>query len=163
QKLLNIYSVGLIGLVLAKLLTISFYSCNSTKVLVKISLIIIILTQIMNILFVYIFNNLGLSISNIVSYYIQVILLYLYLLKNKLFFFNYNVVNFLFKIIISVLVMSFILIKILSLMSNWDNISIFYRLVRISLLIIIGLLVYFFTLWITGLKLKEIFYFYYNF
>ncbi|MCV2526207.1 MAG: murein biosynthesis integral membrane protein MurJ [Candidatus Lightella neohaematopini] len=163
QKLLSVYSTGLIGLVLTKLLTISFYSRNNTKVLIKMSLIIIVLTQIMNILFVYIFDNLGLSISNIVSYYIQVIFLYFYLLKNKLFFFNYNVANFLFKIIISVLVMSFILIKLLALMPSWDNISIFYRLIRISLLIMIGILVYFFTLWITGLKLKEIFYFYYNF
>ncbi|MCV2524664.1 MAG: hypothetical protein N4P93_00310, partial [Candidatus Lightella neohaematopini] len=82
---------------------------------------------------------------------------------NKLFSFNYNVVTFLSKIIISVLIMSFVLIKLLSLMPNWDNISIFYKLIRISLLIMVGVLVYFFTLWITGLKLKEIFYFYYNF
>ncbi|MCV2525610.1 MAG: murein biosynthesis integral membrane protein MurJ, partial [Candidatus Lightella neohaematopini] len=57
QKLLIIYSIGLIGLVLTKLLTISFYSCNNTKVLIKVSIIIVILTQIMNILFVHIFSN----------------------------------------------------------------------------------------------------------
>ncbi|MCV2506420.1 MAG: murein biosynthesis integral membrane protein MurJ [Candidatus Lightella neohaematopini] len=162
QKLLNIYSIGLIGLVLTKLLTISFYSCNSTKVLIKISLVVIILTQIMNILFVHIFSNLGLSISNVISYYIQVSLLCFYLLKNKLFFFNYNIVNFLFKIVLSVLVMSLTLIKVLSLMPNWDNTSIFYKLIRILLLVIVGTLIYFFTLWITGLNLKKFFYFYYN-
>ncbi len=60
---LQAYGVGLIGLILVKILAPGFYSRQNIKTPVKIALIVLICTQLLNLVFVPLFAHAGLALS----------------------------------------------------------------------------------------------------
>ncbi|WP_032487622.1 murein biosynthesis integral membrane protein MurJ, partial [Yersinia pestis] len=63
QRALVAYSVGLMGLIVVKVLAPGFYSRQNIKTPVKIAIITLILTQVMNLIFIGPFKHAGLSLS----------------------------------------------------------------------------------------------------
>ncbi|SPX10690.1 integral membrane protein MviN [Escherichia coli] len=63
QRALIAYSVGLIGLIVVKVLAPGFYSRQDIKTPVKIAIVTLILTQLMNLAFIGPLKHAGLSLS----------------------------------------------------------------------------------------------------
>ena len=77
------YSVGLAGLILVKVLAPGFYSRQDIRTPVKIALGVLVLTQLMNLVFVRLFAHAGLALSIGLASLVNAALLYRGLRKRK--------------------------------------------------------------------------------
>lgn len=83
QRALIAYSVGLIGLIVVKVLAPGFYSRQDIKTPVKIAIVTLILTQLMNLAFIGPLKHAGLSLSIGLAACLNASLLYWQLRKRK--------------------------------------------------------------------------------
>ncbi len=84
QRALIAYSVGLIGLIVVKVLAPGFYSRQDIKTPVKIAIVTLILTQLMNLAFIGPLKHAGLSLSIGLAACLNASLLYWQLRKQKI-------------------------------------------------------------------------------
>ncbi|BBA84631.1 putative lipid II flippase MurJ [endosymbiont of Euscepes postfasciatus] len=155
QKALIAYSIGLIGIILVKILTPSFYSHQDTKTPLKVSLISFFATQILNFILIAKLEHIGLSLSMGITACFNSALLYWYLIKKGLFIPKNGWKQFFKKIIISVFIMSLSLIIILEYMPDWEIGGILSRLSRLIFIILFGFLIYILSLLSLGFRLKD--------
>ncbi len=83
QRALIAYSVGLIGLIVVKVLAPGFYSRQDIKTPVKIAIVTLILTQLMNLAFIGSLKHAGLSLSIGLAACLNASLLYWQLRKQR--------------------------------------------------------------------------------
>ncbi|UDG79373.1 putative lipid II flippase MurJ [Candidatus Ecksteinia adelgidicola] len=150
------YSIGLIGLILVKILAQSFYSRQETKTPVKIAIISLIMTQIMNLVFLNTLKHVGLALSIALAASVNAMLLYWKLRQKKIFQPQPGWLIFFIKLGIAVLVMTGVLIGFIWwLMPCWDQGNMLERLLRLLAVIIIGMTSYFSILACLGLRIKN--------
>ena len=106
QRALVAYSVGLIGLIVVKVLAPGFYSRQDIKTPVKIAVVTLIMTQVMDLAFIGPLKHAGLSLSIGLAACLNASLLYWQLRKQKIFTPQPGWTWFLARLVISVLVMS---------------------------------------------------------
>ncbi len=121
QRALVAYSVGLMGLIVVKVLAPGFYSRQDIKTPVKIAIITLIMTQVMNLAFIGPLKHAGLALSIGLAACLNASLLYWQLRKQKIFQPQPGWALFLTKLVIAVLVMSAVLIGAMWLMPAWDQ------------------------------------------
>lgn len=155
QRALVAYSIGLLGLIAVKVLAPGFYSRQNIKTPVKIAIITIIITQLMNLAFIGPLKHAGLSLSIGLAACLNAALLYWQLRKQDIFRPEPGWGRFLARLLVAVLVMSGVLFGMLTLLPAWDIGSMFYRLSRLMLVVIVGAGSYFATLMLLGFKLKD--------
>ncbi len=155
QRALVAYSIGLLGLIAVKVLAPGFYSRQNIKTPVKIAIVTIIITQLMNLAFIGPLKHAGLSLSIGLAACLNAALLYWQLRKQDIFRPHPGWGMFLARLLVAVLVMSGVLVGMLVLLPAWDTGSMFYRLSRLMLVVIVGAGSYFATLMLLGFKLKD--------
>lgn len=155
QRALVAYSIGLLGLIAVKVLAPGFYSRQNIKTPVKIAIVTIILTQLMNLAFIGPLKHAGLSLSIGLAACLNAALLYWQLRKQDIFRPHPGWGKFLARLLVAVLVMSGVLVGMLVLLPSWDTGSMFYRLSRLMLVVIVGAVSYFATLMLLGFKLRD--------
>ncbi len=155
QRALIAYSVGLMGLIVVKVLAPGFYSRQNIKTPVKIAIVTLIMTQLM---------NLGLyrSAKTCRSLFVDrpaaclnAVLLYWQLRKQNIFTPQPGWSSFLIRLVIAVLVMSATLVGMLYVMPEWAQGTMPYRLLRLMAVVLVGIVAYFATLAALGFKVKE--------
>ncbi|BAP58308.1 murein biosynthesis integral membrane protein MurJ [Candidatus Tachikawaea gelatinosa] len=152
------YSLGLIGLILTKILAPAFYSYNDMKTPLRISIITLIITQMMNIIFIKFFKHIGLALSIGLSANVNSILLFLKLIQTKRFYLINGWKIFLLRILIAIIIMIITLYGFLNFYPVWNTGTIFYRLLRLISICIIGGTSYILTLFMLGLKINDFIY-----
>lgn len=155
QRALVAYSIGLLGLIAVKVLAPGFYSRQNIKTPVKIAIVTIIITQLMNLAFIGPLKHAGLSLSIGLAACFNAALLYWQLRKQDIFRPHPGWGMFLARLLVAILVMSGVLVGMLVLLPVWDTGSMFYRLSRLMLIVIVGAGSYFATLMLLGFKLKD--------
>lgn len=155
QRALIAYSIGLLGLIAVKVLAPGFYSRQNIKTPVKIAIVTIIITQLMNLAFIGPLKHAGLSLSIGLAACLNAALLYWQLRKQDIFRPHPGWGLFLVRLLVAVLVMSGVLIGMLMLLPAWDTGSMFSRLSRLMLVVVVGAGSYFATLMLLGFKLKD--------
>ncbi|WP_457913520.1 murein biosynthesis integral membrane protein MurJ [Candidatus Gillettellia adelgis] len=155
QHALVAYSVGLMGLILVKVLAPGFYSRQDIKTPVKIAGITLLLTQVMNLIFIGPLKHAGLALSIGLSAYLNAALLYWQLRKKKIFQPQPGWIRFLSKLGIAVLVMSVVLVGLMSLMPFWDKGTMLARLVRLAVVVVVGAVTYFLVLAGLGFRASD--------
>lgn len=155
QRALVAYSVGLMGLIVVKVLAPGFYSRQNIKTPVKIAIVTLIMTQLMNLAFIGPLKHAGLSLSIGLAACLNASLLYWQLRKQEIFQPEPGWVRFLTRLIIAVLVMAGALIGMLMVMPAWDIGSMPYRILRLSAVVIVGVFAYFATLAALGFRVKD--------
>ncbi|SUG28950.1 virulence factor MviN [Salmonella enterica subsp. arizonae] len=120
QRALIAYSVGLIGLIVVKVLAPGFYSRQDIKTPVKIAIVTLIMTQLMNLAFIGPLKHAGLSLSIGLAACLNASLLYWQLRKQNIFTPQPGWMWFLARLIISVLVMAAVLFGVLHIMPEWS-------------------------------------------
>ena len=155
QRALVAYSVGLVGLIVVKVLAPGFYSRQDIKTPVKIAIITLILTQLMNLAFIGPLKHAGLSLSIGLAACINASLLYWQLRKQKIFTPQPGWGPFLGRMIAAVLVMSAVLLGMMHIMPEWSQGTMPFRILRLLAVVVAGIVAYFATLLLLGFKVKE--------
>ncbi|EJF1598054.1 TPA: murein biosynthesis integral membrane protein MurJ [Escherichia coli] len=155
QRALIAYSVGLIGLIVVKVLAPGFYSRQDIKTPVKIAIVTLILTQLMNLAFIGPLKHAGLSLSIGLAACLNASLLYWQLRKQKIFTPQPGWMAFLLRLVVAVLVMSGVLLGMLHIMPEWSLSTMPWRLLRLMAVVLAGIAAYFAALAVLGFKVKE--------
>ena len=138
-----------------RLLAPGFYSRQDIKTPVKIAIVTLIMTQLMNLAFIGPLKHAGLSLSIGLAACLNAGLLYWQLRKQDIFTPQPGWASFLVRLVIAVLVMSAALIGMMYVMPDWAQGTMPYRLMRLMAVVVVGIVAYFATLALLGFKVKE--------
>ena len=155
QRALVAYSVGLMGLIVVKVLAPGFYSRQDIKTPVKIAIVTLIMTQVMNLAFIGPLKHAGLSLSIGLAACLNAGLLYWQLRRQKIFTPQPGWFLFLLRLVIAVIVMSAALLGVMYLMPEWSQGTMPFRLLRLMVVVVAGVVAYFATLLLLGFRVKE--------
>ncbi|AKL11506.1 TPA: murein biosynthesis integral membrane protein MurJ [Kluyvera intermedia] len=155
QRALIAYSVGLMGLIVVKVLAPGFYSRQNIKTPVKIAIVTLVMTQLMNLVFIGPLKHAGLSLSIGLAACLNAGLLYWQLRKQNIFTPQAGWGRFLTRLIIAVLVMAAALFGMLYVMPDWAQGNMAHRLIRLMAVVVVGGVAYFATLALLGFRVKD--------
>ncbi|KHT37189.1 murein biosynthesis integral membrane protein MurJ [Pectobacterium carotovorum] len=155
QRALIAYSVGLMGLIVVKVLVPGFYSRQDIKTPVKIAIVTLILTQVMNLIFIGPLQHAGLALSIGLASCLNAGLLYWQLRKQDIFQPLPGWRSFLVRLLAAVIVMSLVLLGMLWWMPAWDDGNMTMRILRLLLVVVAGAGSYFATLALLGFRPRD--------
>lgn len=155
QQALIAYSVGLLGIILVKILAPGFYAQQNIKTPVKIALVTLVFTQLMNLLLIGPLAHAGLALSIGLAACLNAGLLFWQLRKRNIFQPQAGWLVFLFKLVVAVLVMAAALLGVMHYMPVWSEGTMLWRLLRLGVLVAAGLASYFATLLLLGFRLRD--------
>ena len=157
QQALVAYSLGLLGLILVKILAPGFYSRQNIKTPVKIAILTLVLTQVMNYIFAFRLglNHAGLALAIGLGACLNAGLLYFQLRKMKLYQPQPGWFLFLLKLSVALLVMAVVIFYVMGDVGAWLHFTIIERLYWMALLISIGAASYFATLFLLGFRPRD--------
>lgn len=153
------YALGLPALILIKVLAPGFYAKQNIKTPVKIAILTLCITQILNVILVLLLNfqHMGLALSISLAAWINAGFLFFKLNQHKVYF-NYSVaewIKFLLKLLTALALMSASLFLLVGSDESWLQITQIQRAIKLFGVIIVGVLVYFATLFVLGFRLKD--------
>lgn len=157
QQALIAYSVGLLGMILVKILAPGFYARQNIKTPVKVAIFTLVLTQMMNLMFVYVLhlNHAGLALALGLGACANAALLYYHLRKAQLYHPQAGWWVFLLKLALALIAMGAVLHVAMGDAAAWLELSVLKRLTHLSLLVVLGMSVYFALLFILGFRPKD--------
>ncbi|HQU99281.1 MAG TPA: murein biosynthesis integral membrane protein MurJ [Nitrosomonas sp.] len=155
REALIAYSIGLIGLILVKVLAPGFYARQNIKTPVKIAIITLISTQLMNLAFIFPFQHAGLALAIGLGACLNAGLLYYQLRKQNIYQPQAGWLVFFLKISGALIVMGGVLWFAVGDHASWLEGSTLERVAKLSWIVCLGAVSYFAALWIMGFRLKD--------
>ncbi|HEY9210009.1 MAG TPA: murein biosynthesis integral membrane protein MurJ [Methylotenera sp.] len=157
QQALIAYSIGLLGLILVKILAPGFYARQNIKTPVKIGVFTLVITQLMNVLFVFVLDlqHAGLALAIGLGACINASLLYYHLRRAGYFQPQAGWLLFLVKLLVALIFMGIALYYAMGHASAWLGFSLLKRLVYISGLVVLGGVSYFAMLMLLGFRPRD--------
>ncbi|MCC7091391.1 MAG: murein biosynthesis integral membrane protein MurJ [Nitrosomonas sp.] len=155
REALIAYSIGLPGIILVKVLAPGFYARQNIKTPVKIAIVTLIATQLMNLAFIIPFQHAGLALAIGLGACINAGLLYYQLRSHEIYQPQPGWLIFFLKIIAAVTVMGIVLWFTTGSSASWLADSAMTRAGRLSLIILAGASSYFAALWLLGFRLRD--------
>ncbi|WP_417660598.1 murein biosynthesis integral membrane protein MurJ [Pseudomonas sp.] len=155
QHALIAYSVGLLGIILVKILAPGFYAQQNIKTPVKIAIFTLFSTQLMNLAFIGPLAHVGLALSIGLAACLNASLLYWQLRKADMFQPQPGWMMYLFKLVLAVCVMAAVLLALMHYMPQWSSGGMLERLLRLGALVAAGLVSYFASLLLMGLRVRD--------
>ena len=151
------YSVGLLGILLVKILAPAFYAKQDIKTPVKIGIVTLVLTQMMNLLFVKGMNldHAGLALSIGLGACFNAAILFYLLRTRGIYQAEAGWLMFMLKIIFATVLMGLALWLGMGSEQSWLVSNGWSRVTRLSGLVAIGVAVYFVTLAVLGFRAKD--------
>jgi putative peptidoglycan lipid II flippase len=154
------YSFGLIGLILVKVLAPGFYSRQNIKTPVKIAVFVLVVTQLMNVLFVFVldfkeFKHAGLALAIGLGACLNAGLLFYHLRKGGYYQPQTGWLMFVLKLAFAVTSMAAVVRYAAGADALWFDYSLVERLMRLVGLLFVGLGSYFSMLWLMGIRVKD--------
>lgn len=146
------YSLGLTGLILIKVLAPGFYARQNIRTPVKIALVSLAITQMLNMVFIGPFGHAGLALSISVAALINAGLLYRGLRLQGVYQPLAGWGKFLFKLLIAMLAMGAFLFWAVGDESRWLAFGLAARAGRVTALVIGAGAIYFATLYVLGFR-----------
>jgi putative peptidoglycan lipid II flippase len=147
------YSVGLVGLIAIKVLAPGFYAQQNIKTPVKIAIVTLVLTQLLNLAFVPMFAHAGLALATSLAACANATLLYLGLRKRGIYTPGPGWFGFLVRIKSSAVVMGAV-IAVIALELDWSGLATtpLLRIIWLGIILVIAAGVYFSCLRILGVR-----------
>ena len=155
QRALVAYSVGLMGLIVVKVLAPGFYSRQNIKTPVKIAMVTLLMTQLMNLAFIGPLKHAGLSLSIGLGACLNAALLYWQLRKQDIFQPQPGWFSFLLRLLVAVVAMAAALLGVLALMPEWATGNMAERLLRLAAVCAVGGGIYFAALALLGFRVRD--------
>ena len=155
RQALMAYSIGLVALVLIKILAPAFYARQNIKTPVKIAVITLVATQLMNLAFIWQFRHAGLALAIGLAAWVNAGLLYWKLRQHGIFTPLAGWTVFLLKVAMALAVMGGVLFWAASGSDYWLQTGAWERIQRLTIVIVAGATSYFVTLWLSGFRLSD--------
>ncbi len=155
REALIAYSVGLLGLILVKVLAPGFYARQNIKTPVKIAVITLIATQLMNLAFIIPLKHAGLALAIGLGACLNAGLLYYKLRSHKIYQPQPGWLIFFVKILIALTIMGVVLWFAAGSDASWLIDSALLRAGRLSWIVILGAFSYFAALWLLGFRITD--------
>ncbi len=149
------YSVGLVGLILVKVLAPGFYARQNIRTPVKIAVITLIATQLMNLAFIVPLRHAGLALAIGLGACLNAGLLYYKLRSHKIYQPQPGWMIFFIKVLLALAVMGVALWFATDRDASWLASSATERAIWLAWVVLLGAASYFATLWLLGFRLKE--------
>ncbi len=155
REALVAYSVGLTGLILVKVLAPGFYARQNVRTPVKIALISLTATQVMNLAFIGWLEHAGLALSIGLAACLNAFMLYRGLRQHQIYAPQPGWIGFVVKLLIAMTIMSGALWFGMGTESRWLQGGMLERTLHLSWLVPLGAGAYFATLWALGFRLRD--------
>jgi putative peptidoglycan lipid II flippase len=155
REALVAYSIGLTGLILVKVLAPGFYARQDIRTPVKIALITLALTQLMNIAFVGWLKHAGLALSIGLASCVNAWLLWRGLRQSSTYQPRAGWGAFMLKLLAALLVLGSVLWFGCDRDASWLAMSGGQRVLQLSGVVLGGMASYFATLWLLGFRLQD--------
>jgi putative peptidoglycan lipid II flippase len=151
------YSLGLIGLILVKVLAPGFYARQNVKTPVKIAIFTLVITQLLNILFVFTLGlqHAGLALSIGLGACINAGLLYYHLRRDGIYHLQTGWLKFFSKMTLALLAMAGALYWLALRAGDWLQMATMFKLSWLAVLVVAGAVVYFAVLWLLGFRPRD--------
>lgn len=149
------YSVGLLGLILVKVLAPGFYARQNIRTPVRIALLTLFVTQVLNLLLIGWLQHAGLALAIGLAASLNATLLYRGLRQRGIYTPQPGWPLFYGRLAFALLSMGTALWFVIGPMVDWLNWHLGERLLRLSVAVGFGASVYFATLWIAGFRLRD--------
>ncbi len=155
RRALVAYSVGLVALVLVKILAPAFYARQNVKTPVKIAVITLVATQLMNLAFIWTLRHAGLALAIALAAWVNAGLLYWKLRQQGIFTPVSGWPLFLLKVAIALAVMAAVLLWLSAGSEFWLQAAVWARIERLTLVVAAGAVSYFVALWLSGFRIAD--------
>jgi len=155
RQALVAYSIGLVGLILVKVLAPGFYARQNVRTPVKIALISLVATQVMNLAFIGWLQHAGLALSIGLAACLNAALLHRGLRQHDVFHPQPGWTAFSLKLLAALVVMGGALWLASGSDAAWLAYRLSERLIRLGVLVGLGVIAYFATLWVLGFRLND--------
>ncbi len=154
QYALIAYAFGLVGLILVKVLAPGFYARQNIKTPVKVAIFTLIMTQVMNLAFVWKLQHVGLALAIGLGACLNALILFILLRRHKIYTPSAGWFGFLLKLGIAIVIMGVSLwyIQVQSFYPISWNVSGMQKVIQLGVLITIGALLYFVSLGVMGFR-----------
>ena len=149
------YSVGLIGMILVKILAPGFYARQDIRTPVKIGIATLVATQLMNLAFIGWIQHAGLALAIGLGACFNSAILFYYLRKRGIYRPEPGWVKFFVKIVFAMLILALTLWFGMGSEQSWLAGSGWSRILRLSVLVAEGAVVYFAALAVLGMRPKD--------
>ena len=151
------YSVGLIGIILVKILAPGFYARQNIKTPVKIAIFTLFATQAMNVLFVFVLDlrHAGLALSIGLAACLNSAILYHFLRKHDIYRPEPGWAGFFVRLVIALLALCVVLWFGMGSEQSWLETSGWERILRLTGLVVGGVVVYFAALAAMGFRVGD--------
>ena len=155
RQALVAYSVGLLGLILVKVLAPGFYARQNIRTPVKIALITLATTQVMNVVLIWHLRHAGLALAISIGACVNAGLLYYKLRQHRIFQPQPGWLIFFGKILLGLALMGAALWFAMGTEASWLTDSTWRRVLRLTGLVVLGAAVYLGSLWLLGFRLRD--------
>lgn len=149
------YAVGLAGIILVKVLAPGFYARQNIRTPVKVAIVTLVVTQLLNVPFVYFFKHAGLALSIGVAACFNAAWLWWLMRKAGIYRAEPGWGAFLLKLAVALYLMGGALWYSMGSEASWFEISAGVRAVKLALVIAAGSVTYFASLWMMGFRLRD--------
>ncbi len=149
------YSTGLVGLILVKVLAPGFYARQNIKTPVKIAVITLVATQVMNFIFIWPLAHAGLALAIGLGACLNATLLYVQLRRHAIYTPQPGWAVFLFKLALAVYAMAAVLWIANDAASVWLAAGAVTRVAQLAWLVVLGAATYFVVLWLLGFRPRD--------
>jgi putative peptidoglycan lipid II flippase len=149
------YSVGLVGLILVKVLAPGFYARQDIRTPVKIAVITLIATQVLNAVLIWPLRHAGLALAISLGACLNAGLLYWLLRRRGVYVPQPGWAAFTLKLALAICVMAGVIWLATGTASEWLTAGASRRILRLTGVVMLGAIVYFATLWVVGFRLRD--------
>jgi putative peptidoglycan lipid II flippase len=149
------YSVGLLGLILVKVLAPGFYARQNIKTPVKVALVALVATQVMNFIFMWPLQHAGLALAIGLGACLNAGLLYVKLRQHKIYTPQPGWLSFTLKILLAIAAMSASLWFTAGAADVWLVAAPATKVMRLAGAVGAGAAAYFVALWLLGFRIRD--------
>lgn len=149
------YSIGLTGLILVKVLAPGFYARQDIRTPVKIGLLTLAATQMMNLAFIKPLQHAGLALAIGLASCLNAGLLYRGLRRRGIYLPQPGWNRFALQLVIALLALGLALWFGMGAEAAWLHYPSWQRAGRLTLVVTLGMAVYFVALWLLGFRLRD--------
>ena len=149
------YSIGLVALILVKILAPAFYARQNIRTPVKVAIVSLVATQLMNFALIWHLRHAGLALAISFGACVNAALLYRLLRRADVYRPQPGWAIFTLKLGLAVYVMGAIVWLTAGPSSEWLAAGAAERILRLAGVVVLGALTYFASLWLLGFRLRD--------
>ncbi len=150
------YGSGLMAFITVKILAPVFLARGDIKTPVKAGVIAMLSNVILNIIFGYYFDHVGLAVATSISAVINAYILYFYLNKQSIFHFSTDLIKMFFKVLFASFIMALFILNFDQTPDTYLNADAFSRMGMLAITICLSVFIYFLSLKLLSINMRKL-------